>query len=152
MSSCDRAVDWLLEADPAVLRGQGSSEDAAHVRSCPSCSALADQILESQERLHAALGATKAEPDFDAILARASMHTGTTRVRPLRRGRLWRRWVPLAAAAVLATVWLIDREPVVSGTPIAPALPSAPLVESSGGRDVAVIATGNPDITVLWFF
>jgi hypothetical protein len=62
----------------------------------------------------------------------------------------------MPAAAVLAGLWAIgDRDPPPlpgRATPAARTEAALPLVESSPGRDVAVMPTNDPDITILWFF
>lgn len=62
----------------------------------------------------------------------------------------------LLAAAVLAGLLLVTRrEPVPPGVVLVPPVRSDPtpyVVEAPAGRSVAVIATDDPDITVLWFF
>lgn len=57
-------------------------------------------------------------------------------------------------AAAAAGLLLVARgpAPVPEGMPRVATVPPPPLVETSSAATVAVLETGNPDITVLWFF
>lgn len=142
MSDCTLNVDALLDADPDELSGAADSEVGRHVRDCPQCRDAARTILEATDRLRAVLDAPPPPLDVDAVLARAK-----------RRRPLAGRWLAVAAAALLAGLWLFgERERPLPGEPPPPRPEAYPLVEASGDRDVAVIPTANPEITVLWFF
>ena len=165
MSECASFREQMLEAEPAELRGEGESPLARHVRDCPTCARAAALLLEETARLDAFLA--DAPPlDVEAVLARAGVATRGIATRgvaqqalPLRLGarrlqpRRW--WAPLAAAAALAGL-LLFRAPDLTRTPspgaAARELPELPLVEASADQDVAVMPTGNPDITVVWIF
>jgi len=164
VNPCIRSTAWLLKADLERLRGEGDSEDASHVRACARCRELAHRVLDRCAQLENALGSFPAPVDVDAILARARLvrikgESASASPRHGSRDRSadsrspWRRWLALAAAAAIAGL-LIMRSPTpplpigLSG----PVVNEAPLVEVFAGQEVAVMATDNPDITVLWFF
>lgn len=160
---CASILPLLLEAEPDELRGVGASDVATHVRACPSCRARARRVLDAEAALDAHLGSAPAGFDMDAVLAAAdeaprTSHGPPTRAAPPhapgRRVRIsaWGRWSGLAAAAAVAALLLLPgREP-----PTLPAVARAevppPVVEAAPGHTVAIMATRNPDITVLWFF
>jgi len=105
--------------------------------------------------LDAALSTASDGLDVDALLRRAnapeSKHRTAT-VTPIRR-----RWQRIATAALAASivglVVLSDRDEALPGAPYAPrSTLQVPIVEAPAGQNVAVIATDNPDITVLWFY
>jgi hypothetical protein len=56
------------------------------------------------------------------------------------------------AASIAALLLLARRELPPPGVELAPRLATPVTVEAPADRNVAVIATSNPDITVLWFF
>lgn len=146
---CTTVLPLLLEAEPDELRGQGASALATHLRGCASCAAWARLVLDAEAALDAHLDSAPAGFDFDAVLAAANAPPA-----PGRKARLpaWGRWSGLAAAAAAAALLLLaDGEP-----PPLPAVARAaappPVVEAAPGHTVAVMATRDPDITVLWFF
>lgn len=154
MSACADVRALLLEAEPAELRGLGSSTAAAHVRDCAACARIASQILEDTAALDAWLGAAP-DPPIEALLERAGERAGAT---PFRRPGPFlarHRWAALAAAAVIVAVVLVSRAgapPGVAGPMTLATAEPPPVVAESPAGTVAVIATDNPDITVLWFF
>jgi hypothetical protein len=150
VTECSR-LDELLEVDVDVLVGEGDSELAGHIRGCSHCAEAARAIRASTARLEAVLATPSASLDVDALLARARLDAAPA---PTRERYRWARWA-VPAAAVLAGLWAIgDRDPPLPGraTPAARTEAALPLVESSPGRDVAVMPTNDPDITILWFF
>jgi hypothetical protein len=145
MIDCATATDLLLVAAPAELRGAGDSELAAHVRTCASCRAQAELLLAEEARLARAL---------DTLTA---LHTATVSDRrPLRR---WapRLLLPLAAAAA-AMVVLMTREAQRNRGPLPPLLvpptrvAEVPVVNASSRRNVAIMRTSDPRITVVWYY
>lgn len=161
---CRSMLPLLLEAEPDELRGRGASDVATHVRACPACAARARRVLEAESALDGYLGAARGKLGVDAVLAAVDVAAPAAAPGAPRsagspsslgsgvRVPAWGRWGGLAAAAAVAALLLLPgREPpalpVVARTEAPP-----PLVESAEGRTVAVMATADPDITVLWFF
>jgi hypothetical protein len=126
-------------------------------------------MLSDVEALEGVFGAAPPELDMDALLARvagAEPASATSAVRGARRRHRtaslsrWTRWSAVALAASLATLLLVTHEtgmgpggrsapaPTAASTQLGP----PPTVESAPGRDVAVIPTDNPNITVVWYF
>lgn len=168
--TCDRALERMLEAEPAALRGAGDSELAAHVVRCERCARAAAALLDELETLDVALGDVRgrrtADTAADAALAtmrhearddRAPARPdGESHARGGRPGwRTWTRgaWVPLAAAAALAAVLLVrgDR-PVMDPVPEGPALEPRVSVTPPADRSAAIMETANPDITIIWLY
>ena len=154
MSGCPEWRERILEADLEELGGARHSELSAHLGACPACGALADAVLRTNAGLARSLeAATRDDVDVDGVLARLGhgaapdagvrATTGPPRVAP---------WLPLAAAALLAALLALPApEPPLD--PVPPATPTAPpAVEVPAGRNVVVIPTADPQITVLWFF
>jgi len=138
--TCSTARELMLEADPLDLLGATQTELSLHVDGCTRCRTAAQRMLE------VALGAaTPRRSVNDAVRV--------ARRRAWRRSWLWRA-SPLAAAAVLAIVWLGRRAPLQqpASPPIRPAGGSGVAVAAPPGKSVAVFRTDNPDIVVIWFF
>ena len=151
--TCAEVQDLLLEADLPQLSGEGGDALADHLRTCGRCQETAWAILEGERDLGGILEALVPAPDLDALLAMAAGDVGGANAVLRRRfRRAIPPLIPLAAAAALVALFL-GREPSLPGEPpsLAPTPPGLGL-EVPEGRDVAVLATGNPDITVLWFF
>jgi hypothetical protein len=139
----------LLEADPEELAGTADSALARHVAGCASCRAIARAIQEDTAALDRYLTDVPRGPDVDVILASAGYPAGSS-TRVIRFPR-WRRWSALAAAAAVAGLLLGRPDAPMPGSPfVQPDTP--PLVEAAPDQNVAVMATADPDITVLWFF
>lgn len=152
MNACRDLRARLLEADPRELAGLGPSEVADHVRTCAACGAVAGAILEETAALGRFLAEAGQPPDVEAILTSA----GVPRSEPGAAARVfsfpsWRRWSALAAAAAVVGLLLLPADAPVEVADIPP-LEGRPLVEVPPDRNVAVLPTANPDITVLWFF
>ena len=152
MSGCTRSLDALLEADVEELSGIAETELGVHIRGCISCAAAARKVLEGNDALDEVLGS--APPiDAGAVVARARLEA-----LPKAEGRVpspgrWRGWAALGAAASIgALLVLSERDPSMPGLELAPRAEVHSIVEAPAGRNVAVIHTDNPDITVLWFF
>jgi hypothetical protein len=156
--NCNDAHARLLEADPATLEGQDGSPLATHLHSCAACRARAQAILRGESLLARELARDVPVPDLEAILTKAEeenevptlpFFTRRVRMAPWSRaGAL----VPLAAAAVMAAL-MLGRTPSLPGPEFTPEpIPPGLEVEIPEGQDVAVLATSNPDITVLWHF
>ncbi|MBI4546125.1 MAG: hypothetical protein HY703_13075 [Gemmatimonadetes bacterium] len=151
---CESALDQLLEAEPAELRGEGDSDLAAHVRACPRCRAVTERLLLEQDSLGQLLTSLRPARDAEQALART---LDAARAPQLARGlRTWAA-LPLAAAAALAALLLLRRQD--AGQLAEPLLQAAaarreppPMVAAPPGKGVIVFHTGNPDIAVIWFF
>lgn len=147
-TTCDDALQALLEAEPSELRGEGESALAAHVRTCPRCAAVAGELVAGEGALARALeGMAPVAPE-------------TEHGRPRR---VWWRWAaPLAAAAAAAGLLFLqggDEGTVpFRGGPGEGALRGdagagdALRVSAPEGRDVVVFETDEPDITVVWLY
>jgi hypothetical protein len=173
--NCDTALDRMLEAGPAELRGDAGSPLGRHLAACPRCRPVAEALaaaLGSVDDTVTAYARTgDADAAVDAALA-ASRDTGPGPVGPGDRagrpdrasgrlsGRLLRSpraWVPLAAAAVVAAVLLVDGPgpgPPVDPGPVArdPALDPRVAVVPPPDRNAAVLETRNPNITIVWLY
>jgi hypothetical protein len=142
--NCTDAYEAILEADPAVLRGEGAGELARHLLACTACRARARRVLDATDAL-------------DQALEAEGVSLGGRRRAIPTRPRLARRLAPwgLVAAAAAAGVLLLSR-PGAPGRPdVAAPAPSAVAVDvdlSSSARPVAVLRTADPNITVVWFF
>lgn len=151
--SCSEAREAILEADIAQLEGRDGDALAGHLGGCSRCQAMAQMILDRERDLGEAIEGLVPTPELDELLERAK----TERVEgrgAIRRRLRWSapRLVPLAAAAALVALFL-GREPILPGDPVVPLITAPGLgLEIPEGQDVAVLATNNPDITVLWFF
>ncbi len=92
--------------------------------------------------------------DVDAILSRAAVKVDP----PVRQRRGLKGFALLAAASLAALLLVRGGEPLLPGSPGFPGAPVAPVVvayadfETPEGSNLAVLPTGNPDITVLWFY
>jgi len=154
--TCAEARERMLEAEPGELRPDARGPLAEHIAACSSCAAAAEQILVLESALGEHLSRV---PHLDPaeIVARAgSGRRPVRRPAPARRvahGRRRQLWLTVAAAAALAGVLLWPRPPrSLPGTPVSVPRLDPPAVEAPVGRDLAVLRTSNPDITVLWFF
>jgi hypothetical protein len=171
VSVCEAYRDRLLDAEPSELRADASTDLADHVRGCAGCRAAAGEILRADDALaHALAGGLAAVPPLDAAAVVANALATRTRLAgaaggappgdrsgaPVeRRGApgARARWIALAAAASIAALFLLSRrESRLPGVELAARLATPVTVEAPADRNVAVIPTTNPDITVLWFF
>ena len=151
--TCSEAFDEILEADREILQGRGDTPLARHIRECVRCGGLARSILTGEAALGRELSGAVPAPDLELLLDQAAaLHPVRRRPRHLQRRTLGFTLIPLAAAATLVSLFL-NTEPSLPGNPV-PVTQSAPGLglDFPEGRNVAVLATDNPDITVLWFF
>lgn len=152
--TCAEAFDEILEADVEVLQGLGKGPLVRHLRECPRCATRARAVLAGAGALGLEMSEHVPALDLDALLDQA-LDPGRNRARivSIRRRALGFGLIPLAAAAALVSLFL-RTEPNLPGDP----LPPSPAVSASldvgvpEGRNVAVLATNDPDITVLWLF
>ena len=175
MTDCQTTREWLLEVDPKELARlspsaqppqtetpEGATDTHAdHLAECGDCRALADEILGAEAALRDGLDSLQPALGVEAALARAR---ATHEVQDVDTAhglrRRWRVAVPLAAAA-LGGLLLIGRPSPVSIADLDPATASAaralglvgpgPVVRAGSDDRVAVLPTGNPNITVIWF-
>lgn len=150
-NDCERARAWMMEAEPAELRGHVDSPWAEHLAACEACRRRADAILAGLAELDDALWTLARLPE-------------TAQVIPLRRrpSAGWRavRWAaPLAMAAGAAAVLLgrpaapVGERPGVTAERIARVLfAPAPVARAADGRSVAVLKTNDPGVTVVWVY
>jgi hypothetical protein len=154
--NCTEARTGLLEAERSTLEAQDGSPLAHHIAGCPECKARAQAILQGESLLATHLGQGVVLPDLDGIIDAAQVADDGLPLHSRWRQRVsWKRGaalLPLAAAAVLVTVFL-RQVPSLPGPEYTPQALSPGLgVEVPEGQSVAVLATTNPDITVLWHF
>jgi hypothetical protein len=151
--NCNEAFQGILEAEANELQAAGETPLGRHIRDCPKCAAMAERVLRDQEALSRALVEEVAPPDLDALLARAAESEPGLRVPGSKRiKRLGFAVLPLAAAAGMAALLLSADPPLPGDSYLPPAQVAGLDLEVPEGTDVAVLATRNPDITVLWFF
>ncbi len=177
--TCETALDRMLEAGPAVLRGEDGGELARHIAGCPRCARVATAILADLEAVDraladfadardadaaadAALAAVRRQGDGDVVPLRSRPGTTTGDASPRHAGgagsrRAWTRraWVPLAAAAALAAVLVLrqDEAPFPAGpAPAAPAIEPRVSVTPPADRGAAILETENPNITIVWLY
>jgi anti-sigma factor RsiW len=150
--TCAQALDRMLEADPAELHADAPGDLAAHLRGCDACRSAAGRIVEAQAELASGL----------AALAAAGVRE-EARVRPVGSApSAVRRWalraaLPLAAAASLLLVLRRPSSPPDSARVAAAAIQrdmmhEEALVEPGPGQGVAVMATRDPAVTVVWLY
>lgn len=159
--TCPEALRAILEADPSELDGRGEGPLPLHLRECPRCLAMARAILNEQDGLAAGMVAAVPSPNVDMLLDQGlgdvpDQGLGDEPAQGMRSGPRSRRisfaLLPLAAAAAVAALFLGHR-PSLPGDPYIPNQGAPGLgLETEEGQNVAVLATDNPDITVLWFF
>ncbi|MCY4015170.1 MAG: hypothetical protein OXG82_20960 [Gammaproteobacteria bacterium] len=153
---CRRPVAELLRADVDVLKGNGSSELAGHIRDCERCGALARSILAGYEALNGTL-----EPAVDLNVRRIVSFGRARADGRVRHRSRWRLPMPPTWAAATATAASIaaalalvlpERGPRLKPVWQPPATVSSAPVVSAPHHNVAVIQTDDPDITVFWFY
>jgi len=150
--TCAEALQTILEADPSILEGQGESSLALHIQECPRCREMARVVLEGESLLAEELVAALPPPDLEALLDEVLGPDSTPPKLRFRPRRLGLTLLPLAAAAAMVALFL-GSEPRLPGDPYLPPQRAPGLgLEVPEGQNVAVMATNDPDITVLWLF
>jgi predicted anti-sigma-YlaC factor YlaD len=145
--NCQAAREWMLEADPAELAVGPEGSLAGHLRQCTECRAAAARLLDGMAVLDRELAVAPARP-VEVALARLRHHR---RIAPSRV-------MPWAAAAAAILAAVVVFEPWQGGAPLSEFEPgaglpsSAPIVEDAGGASVAMFATTNPRITIVWLY
>jgi hypothetical protein len=170
---CEIALERMLEAEPAVLRGEDVGELAEHVAGCARCARIAATLLEETDTVDRALGewagSASADSAADTALAavraagregvvspRGDRDPGTAAAaRAPRQTWVRRAWIPLAAAAALAGVLVTARNETPfpkatesAGTPFEPRVSVTPPAD----RSAAIMETENPNITIVWLY
>ncbi len=150
--TCAQAIESLLDADLSILQREDGEDTplARHLGACDRCRSAAEIIVREEALLAESLSGPVPPLDLNRLFD----HGVTPLTTPDRRRlRAW-TWslVPLAAAAVLAAL-LLTRSPDLPGPPYTPSVGSGGLdVAVPDGRTAAVIATDDPEITILWLF
>jgi hypothetical protein len=155
---CSEAHSAMLEAELPSLEGAGDDPLALHISGCLACAEKARAIIQAETSLANALEEAVPSPNLERVLQTAGVG-GTPGAFPSSPARRFPRGLrarftllPLAAAAVLAALFL-GRPPALPGPPYSPPRLSAGLdVQVPEGTDVAVLKTNNPAITVLWLY
>ncbi len=145
---CADVRERLLEADPAELRGEITTDFTAHLAECTTCRKAAERILTAEDALRAHLAAaTPARPaSYLVPLVRA-------RVRSRRRLTRFAAAVLALAAAGIAIALFVGRDGEAPTHTIATVPPDpVPLVDATPGQRVAVFETDNPNIVIVWTF
>jgi len=139
----DEVRQWLLEADIDELEGRGESPIARLVREDVAVRGLAARIRSSMRDADAGLATFST-----AVVAARKRNPFAGRQLPTRRRLL--RVVPALAAAVLAVIWIA--RPDLPPAPEAPASdqPMTARLAAASTRPLAVFATDNPDIAIVW--
>ncbi len=150
--NCAEARQAILDADPADLEGRGEGSLARHLRDCSRCEDLARAVLVEERALAQGLAEAVAAPELDAILDQVLGSDPKPGVFRFRLRRLGLTLLPVAAAAAMAALFL-GSDPQLPGDPYLLPEPSQGLdLDIPQGQNVAVLATKDPKITVLWFF
>ncbi|CAA9316946.1 MAG: hypothetical protein AVDCRST_MAG89-1451 [uncultured Gemmatimonadetes bacterium] len=150
--TCAQALDYMLEADAPELHADAPGALAGHLRGCAPCRSVAQRILEAQAELASGLAALTAAGVREEV-----------RVRPIGSApSAVRRWalraaLPLAGAASMLLVLRPAASPPESARVAAAAIQrdmmhEEPLVEPGPGQGVAVMATRDPGVTVVWLY
>ena len=151
--TCAQALDQMLEAEPAELHADAPGDLARHLRGCDACRSAAERILAAQVELASGLAALTAAGVREQVRVRTigSAPSGV------------RRWalrvaLPLAAAASLLLVLRRSPSPPPESSRIAAAaiqrdmMHEEALVEPGPGQSAAVMATRDPEVTVVWLY
>ena len=137
---CTDALRAMLVADREVLRGEGDSRLARHVRRCDACRGAA-AALEAETAVLAR-----------RVIARGDVLPSVARGATRKMG--WRAAI-LATLPVAATIVAVvvlrrgtDRQPVARS--IQRRAPATVSVDVAPGQTAAVIKTSNPNVTIVW--
>jgi hypothetical protein len=171
---CAEAREAILEADLSELEGGGATPLARHLGMCSQCRELARRVLVGEEAMASELIQAVPKLQLDHILAAGwpgaagahatsgagPVHASVSAFRlrnyvrltvPLFNAR--RALLPLALAAGLAALFIVREPRSLPGPAFAPAQEVIGLeVEVPPDRNVAILATDDPNITVLWLF
>ena len=144
--TCMEARAALLAADLEELRGAADTPLALHLGGCTACRAAAERIIRVEGAMGRRLGSLAPRRDIARPPAM-----------PSRRPGPWRWAVPLAAAAGIVALLVVNRPhkpPPMEERPADVAVQEAGgvSVRAPAGRNVAVFQTDDPDIVVIWFY
>jgi hypothetical protein len=151
--TCAQALDRMLEADPAELHVGALGDLARHLRGCDACRSAAERILAAQAELASGLAALTAAGVRKDVRARPIGSAPSA----ARRWAL-RAAVPVAAAAALLLVLRRPSSSPPESSRVAAAaiqrdmMHEEALVEPGPGQSVAVMATRDPEVTVVWLY
>lgn len=145
--NCQVAREWMLEADPAELAAGHGGSLGAHLQECAECRAALEHLLDGLSLLDRELAVAPARPVDEALARlRRRRRESPSHIMP---------WAA-AAAAILAAVSLFgpwhERAPLSDFESVGGLLTPTPVVEDAGGASVAMFATTNPRITVVWIY
>lgn len=159
--NCHQARTAMLDADLEELRGEGTTQLAAHLRACAACPEAAARIIARTSMMRetmaaAVLAADPQIPPSPPLRAAAPLLSSQA---ARRRGRSasWRRALgtAIAMAAGIAVILVLGRDSSSRRIDlyVPPAhVPASPIVNASGSSGVAVIETPDPRITVIWTY
>jgi hypothetical protein len=140
--NCTEAYDAILEAELAELRGEGEGDLARHLRECAACRATARRVLEALGALDLALEGE------DAAVPTA--RTGRVRLVQTRRVAAVGLLAAAAAVAILVRRPQAPERARITARPVASVAVEVDV--STSTRQVAVLSTADPNITVVWYF
>lgn len=140
--NCTEAYDAILEAELEELRGQGEGDLARHLRECAACRATARRVLEALGALDLALEGE------DAAVPTA--RTGRVRLVQTRRVAAVGLLAAAAAVAILVRRPQAPERARITARPVASVAVEVDV--STSTRQVAVLSTADPNITVVWYF
>jgi anti-sigma factor RsiW len=151
--TCAQALDQMLDAEPVELHAEAAGDLARHLRGCHACRSAAEGILAAQADLASGL----------AALTAAGVRR-EVRVRPIGSApSAMRRWALRAALplATAASLLLVLRRPPSSPAQFSRVAAAAiqrdmmheeAQVEPGPGQSAAVMATRDPEVTVVWLY
>ena len=150
--TCAEALRAILEANRSDLEGRGEGNLAKHLAGCQRCRGLSRAILDGEGALAQGLAAAVAPPNLDQLIDRALDSPPGGRTVPFRARSLSLALLPVAAAAAMVFLFL-GSDPQLPGDPYLPTEQAPGLgLEVPEGHNVAVLATNDPRITVLWIY
>lgn len=177
--TCEQMRSALRTADLAELRGEGSGDLAAHVRTCAACRAVAARILSGTKRLGVAVRG-RARRRAAAILVPLALAAGIMLFVLVRPRVAVVTAVTASESAILSTT-AVHAPATTPSTPVAAAavsnhrrlaqlVPAAAIpvvavayrpssfapqvllaVHPAAARRPTVLHPTDPNITVLWF-
>lgn len=137
--TCDEARRLAPEAALELLDGALRAEVLAHVAGCGSCRTELDSLAATADLLLTAVPPAEPPPGFESrVLARLAED------RPAHRGRD-RRWLPAAAAAVVAAVVGLGVGLVVGDDDARADVVAARLLDADGTPVGQVLVSDDPD-------
>lgn len=137
-----------LQASLAEIEHGRSTEQRAHLKNCPECSALVTELILIASTAVELRGAQEPSPRVWKAIETTLRHEGVIRPQKASRSLLpalssrwgWARWAVPAAAALLITVGLYVRQHTPSQQLARTAAPVA------NGSDVAIAGLNDDDL------